>query len=167
MRTSFLLVFVSIALIACGKDGVAGEAAAAKQKQDPPFAVTVTKVEHAETLAPNKTYAEQGLGAKAADGKTFACVFYRITASKDTLVPVAWLVDGAGKRTQPSSTAAGKRPTEWQHDVIHGKLTAGQAANQISCFELAKPGAAGMKLLFEDTGWGPKNPPWELAIALP
>lgn len=172
MRTTLFIALASVGFLACGKDGGGdkGGGGGKTEKVPPPFAITVEKVSHHEQLAPNKTYEEQGLGKKPADGKVFSCVFYKIEnkAKEEKLVSVVHLVDAAGTRTTPSTAAAGSLPSEWKHELISGKLAPGASASQISCYEVAKPGAAApMKLLLEDTGWGKKNPPWELTVPLP
>jgi hypothetical protein len=166
-----IIVWIAVvALVACGKDK-GGDGGGETRKVAPPFTLTVEKVEHADQLAPNKTYADQGLAKKPADGKVFTCVFYKLTnTSKDKqLVSLVFLVDAAGARTQPSIEAAGSLPDEWKQDALPtGDLAAGASASKINCYELPKPGTTtGMKLLIEDTGWGAKHPPWELTAPLP
>jgi hypothetical protein len=173
MRTVWIIALASVGVVACGKDSggdKGGRGGGKAEKVAPPFTITIEKVEHHEQLAPNKTYEEQGLGKKPAEGNVFSCVFYKIenTASEEKLVSVVHLVDAADTRTPPSTAAAGSLPSEWKHERISGKLAPGASASQINCYEVAKPGAAApMKLLVEDTGWGPKNPPWELVTPLP
>ncbi|MDQ3367296.1 MAG: hypothetical protein M3680_17880 [Myxococcota bacterium] len=172
MRNSHFFAVLAVGVLACGTDDGSGRGDGAKGKSGkqvpPPIAVTVTKLEHSELLAPNQTYADQSLGAKPADGKIFSCVFYKVvnTSAKELRVPMPVVVDDAGARTQLDITATSRIPSEWPQDATRDKLAPGKAASRIDCFELPKPGAAGMKLLFEDTGWGPKNPPWELVTTL-
>lgn len=179
MRIAFAFALTAgfaLAGPACGKKGedqesggeAAGESAgpgeAAKPEQGtPPFSVTVRKVERLEQVAPNQTHLEQGLGAKAPEGKVFYCVQYELknTSQETSSTPPAVLVIGEA-RYEVSMSAAGKYlPEDWK-DTVHGKLEPRQSSQESSCFEVEKEAADKPgRLTFTKDSWG-KNPGWTL-----
>ena len=156
-----------VALAACGsKENDGG----GKTKERPaPWDVKINKVEQLDSVAPNKTYEEQGLGAKAPDGQTFVCVQFTVTNKNDKPegLTTPELVDAKGTRHKVSMKAAGKyTPEDWKSDSVPPKADPGTSFKQHPCFEVPKDATTGMKLEYVDTGWGPKFPPWKTSVPL-
>ena len=156
---------------ACGNksgDGQ-GSSGGSKEERPAPFEAKVNKVEKLESVATNPTYAAQGLGKKAPDGKVFVCVQWTLTSKSDQpeTYPGPTLSDGKGATLSLSTTAAGNyMPEDWHYDSVPAKAEPGKAYKQTDCFEVAKDATTGMKLQVVDTGWGPKFKPWHLSVAL-
>lgn len=152
-------------LVACGSK----KAASVDEERPAPFEVKVNKVEQLASVAANKTYAEQGLGKQAPDGKVFVCVQYTVTnkGDKPETLPAPLVTGGNDMQVRVSMTAAGNyAPEDWKADTGVGKIEPGQSVKRADCFEVAKDATTNMALGFIDTGWGPKHKPWKLSAKL-
>lgn len=183
MRHELLMTVIalSLALSGCsskGDEGGAGKAGgetkaavaggAAAEVAKAPFALTLHKVETKDSVAPNKTYEEQGLGAKAGEGKTFLCVQYEAknVGEEPTFLPSPKLVGKDGAEVEVSLEAAGKYlPEDWK-DRKSGKLAPGDVSQESPCFVVGKDAVTGdHKLVLSKDSWG-KNPGWKAELPL-
>ncbi len=160
---------------ACDKDEDAKE----EGPIDPPFAVTVHKVEVLDEVAPNETYLKNGLGTKAGEGKTFVCVQYEVTneggaeartvGAEDGLkvkvsgLPLPKVVGPTGTETEVSVPAAGGyQPADWKTEM--GDVEPGKTAKKKNCFAVAQGETEGLKMVHTDKVDGRS---WTLEVALP
>src|SRR4051812_34669748 len=103
-------------------------AGAAAKAEPPSLELTAKQVVLADTLAPNKTYADNGLGLKADAGKTFACVEHAIknAGTKPAVVMAKLsLVDATGTKTALSEQAVGKLREGWKSIVTLDPIAPG------------------------------------------
>lgn len=167
---------------ACSKDSekaagdeaakpVAGDEASAEQPEAPSFAIEAERVVVTSTLAPNATYAEQGLGLEAEEGQTFVCAFYSIAneGKAPAMAPAPKLVAADGTEYQESVDAAGKLPSEWERSFALGDVEPGASQSGPRCYQVPAEAAEGdLKLRFEASGtMGSKADDWETTVDLP
>lgn len=141
------------------------EAAAA-----PEFEIEAERVVVTETLAPNATYAEQGLGLKAEEGQTFVCAFYSVTnaGKAPAYAQSPMLVAADGSKYEVSVEAAGKLPSEWESSFANAKIEPGASQAGPHCFQVPAAVAEGaLKLHFVDEGNMSGEGAWEKTVELP
>lgn len=173
MKAQMIVCFVvgAALLTACkSKDQKASSARAEKAieqasegaKADPPtFDITVQRVVLAAELAPNATYAKNGLGKKAGDGNTFACAEYDVknTGAKPANPGLPKLADAAGKLYDVSTDAAGSLPEDWKSTFHAGPIAPAAAQHVYSCYVVPTAvGGGALKLKFDEPGWGEVGP---------
>jgi len=147
-------------------------AGAASKAEPPTLEITAKQVVLADMLAPNKTYADNGLGLKADAGKTFVCVEHAIknAGTKPAVVMAKQtLVDATGAKTEMSEKAVGKLREGWKSIVTLDPIAPGATREGYACF-LVPTAAAGGKLAlsYDDaTGYGREQGPWQKTIELP
>ena len=179
MKTMPLLISALIALISLAPAGcksadddprhkrVKDKLEAGKAAAPPEFKISPKQVLTATGLAPNKVYLDQGLGVKAAAGNTFVCVEYTIdnTGASAANAALPKLIDAAGTSYEVDGDAAGKMP--WKSGFRLTKIEPGAGQTGFRCYQTPESAAgAGMKLHFEDTGWGNQGG-WKQVIDLP
>lgn len=167
------LVLSAATHFSCGQNNSASGPPEA-ETIEPPFEITVRTVEALSVVAPNKTYAEQGLGTKASAGKVFACVQYKAknTSNEAHRDPPPKLVGGQGGPVDVNIGATSHyQPADWRQEstssvgnINLGKIPPGQSIKRSRCFEVAENSISGTKLLFEKTSI---DGDWRLEIPLP
>lgn len=133
----------------------------------PAFEVTVHEVEHKAEVVRNKEYEDQGLGAKAVDGKTFVCTRFSITntGGRGDIKPPLRLVDGKGQLVEKHAQATlNYKPDGWQVN-LDVTLSPGEQREDTACFEVASDATTGMKVQVETQGWG-RHPTRKHEVAL-
>lgn len=166
--SSFAVVVLVLASAGCDRSEAAGGAAGEGAARTAPFAVRVNKVESFEVVAPNKVYADQGLGTKAGPGKVFACVQYELTnvggAPERSRAPS--VVDGRGNAVETSVAASSHyQPADWTVGSRLAKVAPGASVRLADCFEVPSDAATGMKLRIEAPALGPSGG-WRVEAAL-
>jgi hypothetical protein len=173
-----IAVSVSLLAIGCNSDKrtgdeeraakALGKATAGANATPASFEIVANRLIVTEALAPNETYAQNGLGLKAKSGNTFACVQYSIknTGAKPADGVQPKLTAASGAEYDVSVDAAGKMPSNWTSFKLD-PIGPGSAQEGNNCFEIPAEAAKGaLKLHFKDTGWGARGP-WEKSINVP
>lgn len=141
------------------------------EPKPPSFDIAGEKVVVTRTLAPNETYAQQGLGLEAPEGKTFVCAFYSVTNAGDEAAssPTPTLLGPDGTSFEVSVQAAGKLPTAWESTHSLSKIEPGAKQAGPACFEVPEAVASeDLELRFAGEGqMGSKADDWEKVVDLP
>ena len=153
--TSPARIVVSLLVVACAfpwsacssKPDHDSPAAAADAK--PPITVTVTGVDRKTAVAANATYEQQGLGVKAAAGKSFLCAHVTVT-KQDSKLALPPPILSAGAESYDSNIDA---------TVAYETSIDTKGDNHAPCFEIPEAAKGPFEISYTHKGWG-RNPGW-------